>query len=200
MTGWRPSAGYRRLPRSMPRAKSPTCRNRDQSSKKGCSSERLVRWPRIATERLTTMLTRCRELSRSMAIDKGARFILLSAIALLFGFAAAVQRAVLSRPARHPRARLALAGGAQVDDLGHRPRYFLRKASSETTSAPFWRVVGRGAGFFAAPRPSLGLGLLAPMPDFGAAASGFFAAGSSGDRPPDSGLTSNSSSKFTEGS
>src|SRR5690606_10919639 len=89
--------------------------------------------------------------------------------------------------ARILRAGLLFAGQSQVDDFGH--GYFLRKASSDTTSAPL-------------------AGAASPSSDFSASAC-FFAgaffsvasvtgssAAASGSASASSALTSNSSSKF----
>ena len=83
----------------------------------------------------------------------GNEFVALvgdQAIALLLCLGTAMQCPVLLGGAHLLVPRLLLAGLAEIDDVGHsaNPRaYFLRKASSETTSAPLV-AASAVAGFF----------------------------------------------------
>ena len=94
-----------------------------------------------------------------MAVQKGLRFFGHVSITQLFGLRLSVQKTILLGLLLLHRSRLLLARPTKVDDVGH--LYFLRKASSETTSAPLFgasadTVSGvfvtaflRGSGFFA---------------------------------------------------
>src|SRR5689334_22746864 len=75
-----------------------------------------------------------------MAVKEAARRILFEPVALFFRLCAARDGTVLLGEFFSLCPRLLSADLAEVDDFGHRKRYFLRKASSETTSAPFWPV------------------------------------------------------------
>ncbi len=85
----------------------------------------------------------------------GNEFVALvgdQAVALLLCLGTAMQGPVLLGDAHLLVPRLLLAGLAKIDDVGHsaNPRaYFLRKASSETTSAPLV-AASVAAGFFSA--------------------------------------------------
>src|SRR5262245_43450884 len=85
-----------------------------------------------------------------MAVESSARRILLGMVARFLRFGAAEKRTVLVGRPFSLRAALLLAELAEIDDLGHRLGYFLRKASSETTSAPFWVASAAGSGCLAA--------------------------------------------------
>ena len=74
-----------------------------------------------------------------MPVMGGACALALGCERLLLGPGAAVEAAVLVGAAFLLRTFLALARGAEVDDLGHGGGdYFLRKASSETTEPGFF--------------------------------------------------------------
>lgn len=60
-----------------------------------------------------------------MAVQGCRRAFLFCAIALLFGFRAAMAAAVFGGPCLSVRSLLALAGEAKVDDAGHRSQSLL---------------------------------------------------------------------------
>lgn len=70
-----------------------------------------------------------------MAFEKALGFFRSFSVADLLGLAAPMECAVLFGHALLVGARLLLARLPKAGDFSH--RYFLRKASSETTSAPF---------------------------------------------------------------
>ena len=150
-------------------------------SKNGCSSDRLVRCPLIVTERLTTELTSSPGFVAAMAVDKAfAPRPSSCAVALLFGFAAAEQRTV--RLGLRPPASRALCLRATRRLTISATPYFLRKASSETTSAPFWALSAASATGFLAPAPpwhGARISWSRSAGTFVATASGFFCCGAS---------------------
>ena len=128
-----------------------------RSSKKGCSSEKLVRWPRIVTERLRpgSRLAVVPRLVAAMAVDEGSPPCPPRSGRAAFrpccGRAARGSR----RPACSFSARaFCLRACRRLTTSAMAAGYFLRKASSETTSAPFWPLSARRRPASWRPRPA----------------------------------------------
>src|SRR5690606_3595590 len=157
-----------------------------------------------------------REWSRTVCAPRSSTLVIIAAVGvehaphtqpvgllhLAFGFGEAVKRTVFGCALLLFRACLPLTEGTQVDDVGHQGAfYFLRKASSETTSAPLasaFSASSPACRFFAAD-PTGSTWVSPPVPA-GALSTTPGAVGSRRAPARPGSLTSNSSSKLPGGS